>query len=68
MNIHVNGTPHQTSEEVDLETLIATTTGHAPPTGTAAAVNGELITRKSWNSTLLKDGDSVEILQAVAGG
>ena len=48
--------------------FIKTTTGHAPPTGTAAAVNGELITRKSWNSTPLKDGDSVEILQAVAGG
>jgi sulfur carrier protein len=37
-------------------------------TGVAAAVNGDLVRRASWQSTRLAAGDEVEVLTAVQGG
>jgi len=34
----------------------------------AVAVDGDVVPRGTWTSTLLHDGDSVEILVPVAGG
>jgi len=34
----------------------------------AVAVDGDVVPRGAWTSTLLHDGDSVEILVPVAGG
>jgi sulfur carrier protein len=34
----------------------------------AVAVDGDVVPRGAWTSTLLQDGDSVEILVPVAGG
>ncbi|MDQ3422053.1 MAG: sulfur carrier protein ThiS [Actinomycetota bacterium] len=34
----------------------------------AVAVDGDVVPRGAWTSTLLHDGDSVEILIPVAGG
>lgn len=34
----------------------------------AVAVDGDVVHRGAWTSTLLHDGDSVEILFPVAGG
>lgn len=36
--------------------------------GVAVAVNGEVVTRSSWNSVTLNDEAVVEILTAAAGG
>jgi sulfur carrier protein len=36
--------------------------------GIAVAINGEVIRRGEWSTTLLHDGDVVEIVNAVAGG
>ncbi|ETK36325.1 thiamine biosynthesis protein ThiS [Microbispora sp. ATCC PTA-5024] len=50
------------------------TAGHAvraltPLTsGVAVAVNGEVVSRGSWESTPLAGGDTVEVLTAVQGG
>ncbi len=37
-------------------------------TGVAAAVNGEVVRRAAWESTLLAAGDQVEVITAVQGG
>jgi sulfur carrier protein len=43
--------------------------GHDPAgRGVAAAVNGEVMPRGAWPSTLVADGDRVEILAAIGGG
>ena len=68
MKIQVNGVSRQTEDILNLEALIKLTTGSAASSGVAVALNGELISRNSWGSTALSEGDSVEILQAVAGG
>ena len=38
------------------------------PRGIAVAVNSELVRRGEWPTAELADGDSVEVLHAVAGG
>lgn len=42
----------------------------APPSrdGVAAAVNGEVVPRSSWEGQVLEEGQHVEVLQAVQGG
>ncbi len=40
----------------------------AAPAGVAAAVNGDVVPRGSWDATLLRDGDQVEVVTAVQGG
>jgi sulfur carrier protein len=36
--------------------------------GIAVAVNGDVVTRSTWQSVTLTDGDKVEVLTAVQGG
>ncbi|UTT38602.1 sulfur carrier protein ThiS [Glutamicibacter mishrai] len=36
--------------------------------GVAAAVNGAVVPRSSWNSKVLEDGHSVELVTAAQGG
>jgi sulfur carrier protein len=38
------------------------------PRGIAVAVNSELVRRDEWPTAELAEGDSVEVLHAVAGG
>jgi len=38
------------------------------PKGYAIALNGALIRKDRWQSTMLSDGDCVEIVRAVQGG
>jgi sulfur carrier protein len=34
----------------------------------AAAVNGDVVPRRAWAATPLRDGDQVEVVTAVQGG
>jgi sulfur carrier protein len=36
--------------------------------GVAAAVNGDVVPRRAWAATPLRDGDQVEVVTAVQGG
>jgi sulfur carrier protein len=40
----------------------------APDRGVAVAVDGEVVPRGQWTSTELREGQKVEVLQAVQGG
>lgn len=40
----------------------------AATTGTAVAVNGEVVLRRDWSAREVKNGDAIEIVQAVQGG
>jgi sulfur carrier protein len=66
MQVMVNGVP---SDVVEGVTVAALVDAHAVERRrVAAAVNGNVVPRSAWESTVLHDGDSVEILAAVAGG
>jgi sulfur carrier protein len=66
VRVTVNGEPREVPAGMTVEPLIATVTEFA--TGVAAAVNGEVVPRRSWAGTLLRDGDRVEVVTAVQGG
>ncbi|MET9349316.1 sulfur carrier protein ThiS [Streptomyces termitum] len=66
MNVSVNGEPRALAAPVSLSALVADLT--TAPSGVAAAVNETVVPRGAWASTLLADGDRVEILTAVQGG
>lgn len=66
MEIVINGTAHQVSEDMSLDRAVSmiSTAG----SGIAAAVNGDLVRRAAWPVTRLTAGDQVEVLTAVQGG
>ncbi|GLZ32801.1 thiamine biosynthesis protein ThiS [Lentzea sp. NBRC 105346] len=41
---------------------------NAPPSGVAVALDGEVVPRAAWSSTLVPSGGVVEVLTAVQGG
>ena len=68
MTIHVivNGKRRGVPGDTTVGELVAMVTELA--TGVAAAVNGEIVPRRSWPATLVSDGDQVEVVTAVQGG
>ena len=68
MTIHVtvNGQRRGLSADTTVGELVAMVTELA--TGVAAAVNGEIVPRRSWPATFISDGDQVEVVTAVQGG
>jgi sulfur carrier protein len=66
VRVTVNGTPREVPAGTSVSQLVATVTELA--TGVAAAVNGEVVPRRSWPGRLVRDGDQVEVVTAVQGG
>lgn len=66
MTVTVNGAARELPAETDVATVVAELA--APPTGTAVALNGEVLPRASWAATTLVEGDRLEVLTAVQGG
>ena len=66
MNLTVNGTPQTLPERTTLAELMVRE--NAARRGSAAAVNGVVVPRGSWDGFVLADGSSVEVLTAVQGG
>jgi sulfur carrier protein len=66
VQISINGKPQQADATWSLAEAVALLTD--AETGIAAAVNGDVVRRVAWASTLLADGDEVEVLTAVQGG
>ncbi|MFJ9579522.1 sulfur carrier protein ThiS [Streptomyces sp. NPDC101191] len=66
LNVSVNGEARVLSGPVSLAALVATLTRAA--SGVAAAVNETVVPRGEWETTVLGEGDRVEVLTAVQGG
>lgn len=66
MQLTVNGTRTELAEDTTVATLVAqrADSDHR----VAVAVNSEVVPRSAWTTTPLSNGDSVEVLTAVAGG
>lgn len=67
MTIEVNGTPRDVAEDTTVADLVADVVP-GEPTGTAVALDGEVVPRADWASTVLHRGARVEVLRAVQGG
>jgi sulfur carrier protein len=66
LRVSVNGEHREVAEGSTVAQVVATVTGTGD--GVAAAFNGEVLPRRSWPGTLLREGDQVEIVTAVPGG
>ena len=66
IRLTVNGEPREAPDGATVGAVVASVTGQAG--GVAAAVNGEVVPRGSWDGAPLRDGDQVEIVTAVQGG
>ncbi len=66
MKIIVNGDPFEVADGATAAAAVRLLTSAA--SGVAVAVNGEVVRRSAWDSTVLADGDQVEVLTAVQGG
>jgi sulfur carrier protein len=66
VELTVNGQPRAVPEGTTVAEIVASVTELA--TGVAAAVNGEVVPRRSWAARLIRDADRVEVVTAVQGG
>ena len=66
LGITLNGKPREFAGEQTIVELIDTLSVKA--TQVAVAVNGEVVTRRQWPETRVRDGDVVEVVRAVGGG
>ncbi|GAA3396565.1 sulfur carrier protein ThiS [Streptomyces roseoviridis] len=66
VNVSVNGEARALAGPLSLDALVATLT--TAPSGVAAAVNETVVPRSRWATTVLAEGDRVEVLTAVQGG
>jgi len=70
MILTVNGEPRE-SVVTNLADLWRSETEHLnldSPKGYAIALNGALVRKNKWQSTMLAEGDRVEIVRAMQGG
>jgi sulfur carrier protein len=66
--IRVNGENEPLSGQRTLDALLAEKTADVSQRGIAVALNGAVVPRAAWRETLLRAGDSVEIVRARQGG
>jgi thiamine biosynthesis protein ThiS len=62
----INGSPQELPEELTVGALLDLL--GSPRTGVAVARNDCVVPRSQYDSDRLREGDSVEIITAVAGG
>jgi sulfur carrier protein len=66
VQVKLNGEPCELPEGATMAQAVAELTSEAA--GVAAAVNGDVVPRRAWAATPLRDGDQVEVVTAVQGG
>jgi sulfur carrier protein len=66
IDVTVNGVVRSLSEDLDVESLVAELV--ASSKGVAVAIDREVVPRSAWASTVLRDGQLIEIVTAAAGG
>ena len=67
MTISFNGKDMQLPSRLSLAQLLSDL-GLLDKPGVAVAQNQQLIRRADWESTIIDDGDELEVLHATAGG
>lgn len=66
MNVRINGTEKRIDEGTTVEGLLAAL--DIGLSGIAVDLNREIVPRRMFKETLLKEGDSVEIVRMAGGG
>ncbi len=68
MRIEINGAPRELSAASSLADAVREAGAEADARGLAVALDGEVVPRREWEGTPLREGQSVEVLAAIQGG
>lgn len=68
MTIELNGEPVELAAGSSLREAIEAAGAPAGRRGIAVAVDGEVVPRRAWAQTELRDGQRVEVVGAIQGG
>ncbi|WP_246906266.1 sulfur carrier protein ThiS [Gardnerella vaginalis] len=68
MQIVVNGETIEVKDGLTVAELIAQRYGSDAGPGIAVAIGDDVLKRNQWASTVIRDGNQIEILSAVQGG
>lgn len=66
IQIKINDQLQCVDAECSLEQVI--TVFSLPDVGCVFAINNQVVPKSEWSSTLLNEGDSISLFQAIAGG
>jgi sulfur carrier protein len=68
MIIAINGTDTELPDGATVARVLAELKVPRVARGVAVAVQGEVVPRREWVSTPLREGDRVEVVSAIQGG
>jgi sulfur carrier protein len=70
MNIHINGKFYSLAHEIQCSVNSALALHFIEPQQStfAVALNGDFVGKTDYGTTLLKNGDSLDVLQPIQGG
>ncbi len=66
MHVTINGYPHKIEDDQRLDSIISSVS--RTPDRVIAEVNGRLVKSASWTQTILREGDTIELVTLVGGG
>ncbi len=66
ITIVINDQSHQVASKSNLQQIISQFA--LPEMGCVFAINNNVVPRSEWASTVLSQGDSISLFQAIAGG
>ena len=66
MQITINGQPKNFNSPTQLSDVIAQFCKNT--SRVIAELNGDIVKKTSWNTTSIKDGDNIELVNFVGGG
>jgi sulfur carrier protein len=68
MIVELNGDHVELSDGASVADAVAVAGANSGRRGVAVAVDGEVVPRSGWEGTNLRDGQSVEVVEAIQGG
>ncbi len=68
MIVELNGDRVELSDGASVADAVETAGANSGRRGVAVAVDGEVVPRSGWEGTNLRDGQKVEVVEAIQGG
>ncbi|HCM46369.1 MAG TPA: thiamine biosynthesis protein ThiS [Colwellia sp.] len=70
MNIHINGKAYPLTNAIHISVSSALTLYFIEPQQStfAVALNGDFVGKTDYDTTMVKNGDSLDVLQPIQGG
>jgi sulfur carrier protein len=68
MIVELNGDRVDLAEGASVADAVAATGANSGRRGVAVAVDGEVVPRSGWGDTRLREGQKVEVVEAIQGG